>query len=303
MFTDILILRGGALGDFLLTLPALRQIRKRWPDAQLTLVGNASAAALALRGGEIDVAFSQHEARWAALYGAAPLTAELAEFLRKKDLIVCFWPDPDGEISARFPLHPQQTFLSAPARPQSHPAARHFCEALAPLGIRNPDTFEYCLHGFKHTLSQPGKSTLALHPGSSSAARNWPASHWKELGSSLLRRGHSLLLITGEADEAQRIELSSLDCEHANGLDLTSLALRMASCDFYLGHDTGVSHLAAALGLPALILFGPSDPKIWAPQGHGVRILCADSSLPALQPEHVLRAILEHPHFPEGRFQ
>ncbi len=79
----ILVLRGGALGDFLVTLPALARLRQQWPEARLELAGNATAAALAVRQGLLDAAHSQHEARWSALYADAPLPAAFAEWLAR----------------------------------------------------------------------------------------------------------------------------------------------------------------------------------------------------------------------------
>src|SRR5438094_10657829 len=95
----ILVRRGGALGDFIVTLPALGLLRQRSPGGRIELIGNATAAALAQARGLLDAAHSQHEARWAALFGAGPLPAELAGWLRAFDLVLNFWPDVDGALA------------------------------------------------------------------------------------------------------------------------------------------------------------------------------------------------------------
>src|SRR4051794_22264739 len=95
----ILVLRGGALGDFIVTLPALAALRKHWPSARIELVGNATAAALALTRHMIDAAHSQGEARWSALYSTSPLSAEFSAWLGNFDLVLNFWPDPDGDLA------------------------------------------------------------------------------------------------------------------------------------------------------------------------------------------------------------
>jgi heptosyltransferase-2 len=59
----------------------------------------------------------------------------------------------------------------------------------------------------------------------------------------------------------------------AKNLPLTTLANLLQNCSFFLGHDSGISHLAAAVGTPSLLLFGPTDPAIWAPQNAQVRVL------------------------------
>ena len=68
----ILVLRGGALGDFIVTLPALALLRRRWPESRIELAGNAVAAEIGRREGLLDAVHSQHEARWSGLYGSGP---------------------------------------------------------------------------------------------------------------------------------------------------------------------------------------------------------------------------------------
>ncbi|HEY1111610.1 MAG TPA: hypothetical protein VGE76_23345, partial [Opitutaceae bacterium] len=91
----ILVLRGGALGDFIVTLPTLAALRARWPEARLELVGNALAAQLAVRRGLLDAAHSQHDSRWSTLFSPSPLHPDFAAWLATFDLVLNYWPDPD----------------------------------------------------------------------------------------------------------------------------------------------------------------------------------------------------------------
>jgi hypothetical protein len=131
----ILVLRGGALGDFIVTLPALATLRERWPTARIELVGNAPAARLALNRALLDAVHSQHEARWSALFSESELSSELAGWLSGFDLVLNYWPDSDGAITRRFPLRAGQVFITAPAMPRQSPAATHYCEPLRTIGI------------------------------------------------------------------------------------------------------------------------------------------------------------------------
>src|ERR1019366_10808646 len=99
------------------------------------LAGNANAAALARSRGLIDAVHSQHESRWAALFGGGPLPIEFGTWLVDFDLVVNFWPDPDGELRRRFPRREGQRFFTAAAMPAQAPAAAHYCEALRGLGL------------------------------------------------------------------------------------------------------------------------------------------------------------------------
>jgi heptosyltransferase III len=270
----ILILRGGALGDFILTLPAISLLRRRWPQARIELIGNSSAAELALMDKSLDAVYSQHEARWARLYSKEPLPAELAKWFGSFDIIINFWPDPDHEIAARFPLRPDQDFITAAAKPACEPAARHFCEALGPLGLHARD-FRSRLRLSKFPSRQvisDARPLLSLHPGSGSRNRNWPLNRWKELCLRLRDRGAEILIVGGEADAKALAALSPFGNCLANA-PLPELARRLRLSHLHLGHDTGVTHLAAAVGTPCIVLFGPSNPEMWAPQGNQVSVV------------------------------
>ncbi len=308
----ILVLRGGALGDFLVTLPALGLLRARWPQARIELVGHARAAKLGLRGGLIDAVHSQHEARWAALYGREPLVAGLDGWLAAFDLVINYWPDPDGALAAHFPVRTGQTWLTAAALPAVSPAARHYCEALHPLGLATTD---YCsrlpvekleIRNSKIETNFPdnvapesatqnaerrtqNESPIAIHPGSGSPRKNWPVERWAELAGRL-RDQASLLIVGGEADTAAVAALAAHG-DVAQNLPLPELARRLAACRRFLGHDSGVSHLAAAVGTPCVLLFGPTDPAMWAPPGPHVQIVRRGPELSAISVDDVWAAV------------
>jgi len=315
----ILVLRGGALGDFLVTLPALGLLRARWPQARIELVGHVRAAELGLPDGPIDAVHSQHEARWAALYGREPLSAGLHAWLAAFDLVVNYWPDPDGALAAHFPVRTGQTWVTAPALPAVSPAARHYCEALRPLGLattdyrtrlaveksefRNPKpetnrsatgtaVLEAQSAKPKTQNSKPktpNPASIAIHPGSGSPRKNWPVERWAELGGRLCGQA-PLLIVGGEADATAVASLAALG-EVAQNLPLPELARRLAACQRFLGHDSGVSHLAAAVGTPCVLLFGPTDPAMWAPPGEHVHVIRRGPELSAISVDDVWAAV------------
>ena len=286
----ILVLRGGAIGDFLVTVPALRLLRDRWPSARIELAGHAAAGALGVHAGLLDAIHSQHEARWSALFGARPLPADFAAWLAGFDLVVNYWPDPDGTLARRFPLRPDQQFLTAPAQPTVVPAARHFCAPLQALGLSTED-FPGRLqlaadHDRGPSTRDPGPP-IALHPGSGSARKNWPVDRWVEV---CTRLPGPLLIVGGEADAAAVRALGRFGSTAFNR-PLPELAAALARCRLFLGHDSGVSHLAAAVGTPCVLLFGPTDPAMWAPPGRHVRVLRRGASLAAISVDDVLAAV------------
>lgn len=285
----ILVLRGGALGDFILTLPALRLLREHWPSAKIELVGNAYAAELALQSGILDTAYSQHEARWSSLFNQAPLPSSLASWFEAFDLIVSYWPDVDGTIRRHF-VSRGAAFIGSHAHPTTLPASKHFCDALAPLGLATTD-YRVRL-GVPKTLKDEVlenypecRQALALHPGSGSPLKNWPVERWCGLVAKLKQ---PILAITGEAESVRVPWPQSANVRTAHHWPLRVLAAALSCCSGYVGHDTGISHLAAAVGAPCVLLFGPTDPAIWAPSGEHVRVIKNGSQLSDIMIEEVL---------------
>ena len=282
----ILVLRGGALGDFIVTLPALALLRQRWPAARIELAGNATAAALARGPGLLDAVHSQHEARWAQLFSPGPLPADFAGWLGGFDLVLNYWPDADGELGRRFPVRPGQTFITTGAVPTCGPASTHFVAPLRALGLSAGPTW-YPLRGDNPPEGRHGPITL--HPGSGSPQKNWPDERWWRLMRDLPGR---FAVILGEAEvERWTPQLSSLTVEILTGQTLDALADHLGRCPLFLGHDSGISHLAAACGAPCVLLFGPTDPAIWAPPAPQVQVLRSGTTLDAITPALMRRAV------------
>jgi ADP-heptose:LPS heptosyltransferase len=307
----VLILRGGALGDFIVTLPTLATLRRAFPSARLELAGNAVAAALAVPRGLLDAVHSQHEARWSALYGSAPLPSDFAAWLGGFDLVLSFWPDPDGALATRFPVHPQQRFLSAPALPPpraaapvtARPAAAHYAAALDPIGLSATETW-LPLRPLLTGSEAPGASApaptpprrgLVLHPGSGSPRKNWPLDRWLDL---LSRLPAPPTVILGEAESGSVDRFAATGANLLVRRPLEELVDRLAGAAAFLGHDSGIAHLAAACGTPSLLLFGPTDPAVWAPPAPHVRVLRPFSDL---RPADILAALAAFPTAEENR--
>jgi ADP-heptose:LPS heptosyltransferase len=129
------------------------------------------------------------------------------------------------------------------------------------------------------------RPVVALHPGSGGAQKCWPRARYAELAERLLGRGYGVLILLGPAEapcsagwQAFAGRWSAAVC--AANLDLPLVAALLRRCAAYVGNDSGVTHLAAALGVPTLAIFGPTDPGRWAPLGPRVRVL-RDPAWPA----------------------
>ena len=131
-----------------------------------------------------------------------------------------------------------------------------------------------------------------MHPGSGSERKNWPEANWAELAESI-QRGTSLnlLLVGGEAEggrlERLAAKLPPERVEIARSLPLVELAQRLRDCAGFVGHDSGITHLAAALGLRGLVLWGETAEEVWRPAGDNLVILRHPDGLGALGPAEV----------------
>jgi ADP-heptose:LPS heptosyltransferase len=122
---------------------------------------------------------------------------------------------------------------------------------------------------------------LAVAPGSGHACKNWPLAHYYEVTRALAwQHGLQVIWLAGPAEEPLLPYLRGLAAAQDHlllaGLPLTAVATILGRCRLYLGGDCGLTHLAAALGVPGILaLFGPTDPLVWAPRGEGARVLDA----------------------------
>jgi heptosyltransferase III len=138
---------------------------------------------------------------------------------------------------------------------------------------------------------------LAIHPGSGSPKKNWPAGHWASLLARLMPEFDEVLLISGEADKEVVEEICPLipigKLRLCANRSLWELVAELSQAKLFIGHDSGVTHLAAATGVQSVALFGPTDPAIWAPNGdHVIVIASPDRTMPGLSVESVLEKLV-----------
>ena len=260
----VLVIRGGAIGDFILTLPAIKLLRDGFPRAHLEILGYPHIIALAEKRFYADAVHSIESGALAPFFAKdAVLSPELAAYFVSFDLVVSYLFDPDAIFETNLKRCGIKRFIAGPAK----------------------------LTGSEHA-AQP---VITFHPGSGSETKNWPIENWKELGDHLLSQGRNLLVVAGEAD-VDRVRFLELAwggerVQFAKHLPLPRLGALLEN-SIFIGHDSGISHLAAAVDARCVLLFGPTDPAIWAPIGETVTALAAPQrDLRLLAVDSVLEAI------------
>jgi heptosyltransferase-3 len=306
--TRILVLRPGAIGDTLVALPALLALRARYPGAHVTVAGNRAALPLVEAAGGADAWLPFDDPRVTRLFMSAAPQAD--DVFLGFNVGVAWGRDPDGVLRASLQRRGVREIVVAPSRPaadQPVHVARHLTQTLAPLGI--DPTADLLLPTFRipadiieaadaelRTAGLASRPFVAMHAGSGSTTKNWPAERFCNVVDAL-RAEHALecVVLGGPADSEVLLVLRDRSDLHLAVFDERPLlfvaAILRRACAF-LGNDSGLSHLAGMLGVPTLVLFGPSDPTHWLPLGPRVRHLKSEP-LATLPEAHVLVELLD----------
>ena len=298
----ILVIRGGAIGDFILTLPVLAALRQQFPRTEIEVLGYPHIAQLALIGG-VAAGVQSIEGRDLAIFFArnGTLPQKLSDYFASFHLIISFLYDPDLIFQTNVKRVTAAQFLAGPHRPDEKldlHATDTFLKPLESLAIFGADPVPRLevSPAFEVTV-QTGR-WLAVHPGSGSESKNWPESHWKSLIEYVAQATTlNLLMIGGEAERGRLEKLAkampSTRLKLLQSVPLPEVAQWLASCTGFVGHDSGISHLAAAVGLRSLLLWGETAESIWRPRGNSLTVLRNSKGLNELSVEVVTRHLEE----------
>jgi len=284
----ILVIRGGAIGDFILTLPALGLLRDAFPEAHIEILGYKHIIALAERRFYADATRSIEYAPMAGFFNPkSDLDPELRAYFSGFDQVISYLYDPDAFFSENLKRAGVRNLITADPRLGGHAhAAQQLALPLRQLALfladEGPCFFpsDTDMSDARRLLPPGARPLIAIHPGSGGKHKIWPIDRWQNLISRLLaeRPAAHFLVVGGESD-TQAIEAlrrAFQNTERACFLEsppLPALGAAFALANLYVGHDSGISHLAAASGCPCVLLFGPTDPAVWAPRNEPVTIL------------------------------
>ncbi len=305
----ILVIRGGAIGDFILTLPAIAALRRQFPGASLEVLGYPHIVQLAVAAGLVDRAMPIEARSLAGFFArGGELSEELADYFSEFDLIVSYLYDPDLIFQTNVRLCSCAQFIAGPHRPDEREAlhaTKVYLKPLERLAIFDADAVPELRIARAPSLVQPVSdlpddpttATVALHPGSGSSRKNWPEAQWVQLLEWLVHRTRSNLLLVGGEAEGERLQrlaaaLPPTRTRVAQNLPLANLASLLAACAGFVGHDSGISHLAAALGVPTLVLWGDTVEAVWRPPNEKAIVLRWPAGLEQLPVAKVAEQIM-----------
>jgi ADP-heptose:LPS heptosyltransferase len=262
---DVLVLRALGLGDALTGVPALRGLRRAFPDRRLLLAAPEAVGAWLTALGVVDTVLPAR--------GLEPLP----------------WSGPGGHVAVdlhgRGPRSHRVLAATGPARLIAFGCAAAGHDG-PPWREAEHEVDRWC----RLVASTPGDDgrrgtcgpedlrldvapagdpdVVLLHPGAASGSRRWPADRWGALGALLTAEGHPVAVTGGPGERALCAEVAARagGRDLAGSVDLPGLAALVAGARLLVCGDTGVAHLATALGTPSVLLFGPTSPDRWGPR-------------------------------------
>ncbi|HMS85658.1 MAG TPA: glycosyltransferase family 9 protein [Nitrospira sp.] len=289
MTRSLVIVHPGSLGDVLLAVPAMRRLRARSNGREILLVAQESISRLLIACGIINDWMSWEGPAGAGLFSSGvPLPCKLRVWLNRCDIAVAWMDDNEDALRTTF-----EEFTVAEVRIQSpfSPVLRTRHQSHRFLETLEEPTDDGSLEKFIHVppsaveegiaclerIGIPkGRPFVLVHPGSGSVHKCLDPETMAVIIQRLDQKGLVPVVIEGPADQnvlEHVLKVSNRRVPILRNLDLTTLAGALVQARFFLGHDSGVTHLAALFGVRTVAVFGPTDPDQWAPLGDHVTVV------------------------------
>lgn len=255
-----LVVHTGGIGDFLLFCPCLKRLAE---DGPVELAGNdRDRLNLAVVSGLAVTTHLLDEFEFGSVFGER--SPRFDSFAARFERVIIWMNDLDGGIRKAFRavgVRDVHAFAGLPPASWKRHASAYYAECLG-LGDLPP-----LLLAFE---ADEGTHDVLVHAGSGSARKNWPIDRFAMVASELVRRCRAVEWIRGPAEEKLPIPLGTSVLEVAS---IVTLARHLSNTRLYIGNDSGVTHLAAACGCRVVAVFGPTNPRVWAPRGEHVRVV------------------------------
>jgi len=283
----VLVIFPGALGDLMCLRPALAAISRRNRGASVELMARFELARLVAGRSVVACAHSIDARGVGELFAdESSLNQSARRFFRDFDRIYSFFASDDSRVRARLAATTDGEISFHPFRPggDGHVSAgylRAIGDGASPAEARlepTPDDLAAASRVLAESKCD-SSNLIVIFPGSGSPGKNWPADKFAALASMLTHRA-GVAVIIGPAEASIEPIFREAGVTVLKNLDLPTVAAIARVAAGFVGNDSGVSHLAAAVGASGVVIFGPTDPARWRPMGPGgdaqVRVLRGD---------------------------
>jgi ADP-heptose:LPS heptosyltransferase len=293
----VLALRALGLGDFLTGIPALRALRRAFPDHELVLAAPASLAPLVLRSRVADRIIDVGELEpvpWpnlppdlaVDLHGKGAASHRLLSALHPRRLIA--FADPEGgyddgprwyaqehEVARWCRLLREEGIPADPDDLDLDPDGGDRLEGRASAGVRAGDLPGSGAGDGMRAANLPGSGAgdglgpILIHPGAAAPSRRWGVERFAKVAAALAADGHPVVVSAGPQEQelaAEVAERAGLEADVVvSGLGFDAVADLVAGARLVVCGDTGIAHMATAVRTPSVVLFGPVPPSEWGP--------------------------------------
>ncbi len=269
---NLLIIHPGALGDFILIFPAVIRLHKYYDGIDVLCQSGMGKLVKSL--GLVENWHPIESAHVATLFSGT-IDPRIKTLLAPYTKIILFSRSPELEQTIH-QITTKPVCRITPKPPDDEPIhlTKFVLENLINCGlIKKTDVVVEGLSLDSRRAETQSSGKILLHPGAGSLRKRWPLSDFLEVAAMLEADGLKTEFILGPAEQDLADELQHPDRTVHVLSDLLELTALLKSVGGYIGNDSGASHLAAVLGLPVTVIFGPADPKRWAPVGRNVAIV------------------------------
>jgi heptosyltransferase-3 len=278
----IIVIHHGALGDVVATFPSLLRLKKLYGSLSIICQGNIGQ--LAQEFNIADKWFPLEASAFATLY-SSHIDPNVKNILRSYGKVILF--SRSRSLERTLSSVSENEVYGIPPRPdldQKIHVTQHILSHLVRFRLleKSDEDMRIALSSSVYSdrrSTQYDPSRIIIHPGSGSRKKCWPISNFAKVYSSLKADDKQPEFILGPAeyDLHDILVQSSRGTAKVHRLDsLKDLTELLKTGNGFIGNDSGVSHLAAFIGLPTVAVFGPSDPETWKPMGRTVKVVQSD---------------------------
>ncbi|MBK9309060.1 MAG: glycosyltransferase family 9 protein [Nitrospira sp.] len=289
MKRNVVVIHPGTLGDVLLAVSAIRKVASQYPHHHLLLIARASVSRLLEECRVVHEWIATESQVCSGLFaGFGEQSTELRSYLERCDVAVAWTEDADRSLANLLREYGvRQIWIQSPFSPalqRTHQRDR-FLETIAassPTGLGEDvlDVPDHLIEEGRICIARKGvpkdHALVLVHPGSGSSHKCLGHEKWASIIQQLQQRGMSPVVLEGPADQdvvESVLSVLSTQPPVLRDLSLSLLVGVLAQTDRYVGNDSGVTHLAAMVGVRTIAVFGPTEPDRWAPSGRHVTIL------------------------------
>lgn len=284
---NVLIFHTGALGDFVMSWPLALAVGRVFAQSRVIYVTHGQKGRLAetaLRVESADI-----ESGWQVLWNESPKLAETHVRCLNTAAIVFSFVSSDDDLWARNVrlLAPQAQLVTLQTRPPagySGHASQYLLEQLS-AQVVVATAIEQMLRSIADRgvgAARNDRHAIIIHPGSGSPKKNWPLERYIALAEQLKSDGFEVRATLGEVeqerwseDEISRLKRVATVLQPPTYLDLWK---ELVSAKAVITNDTGPAHLAGMIGVPTLVLYRSTDPRVWKPLGPRVQAIESSGS-------------------------